>query len=292
MYNGLFLASQGSNLLSVLGALESIKEKLSHIKYWNTCGNSALILFFKLLGYTFEQTLNHLSELKILVNTINASSLMPEDEEKRKEYVREWLTNKIEENKLFNSDVTLEETYQQTNILPSFILWSRNKEKIMNINAEHNPTIKLIDVVLASLTALGFYSTYKIKNTVFSNIFSIDCYPYLYTILNEDTSYLYVANISTINDKIQFNLGPMQDRENELIRQFYEHNNFRIHNISKTIKSSKIMKIYTILQRGELSPEASQSLFRIGQKQGIAYLEDRDTKLEADHYLEIINAQS
>lgn len=292
MHDSIFITSQGSNILIDLGALDKLKEKIDHVIHWNVAGNAALILFFKILGNTYEQIFYQLCELKILNNTINCSSLMPENEEERIEYMKNWLVKKIEKNKLFQGDVNLDEIYKQTNIFPAFILWSRNKQKIININAQNYPNIKLVDVVLASLTALGFFSQYKINNTVFTNIFSVDCYPYLYTYLQDNSDYFYLANINENSDKIEMDLGPMQDKENELLNQFCDHNNFRINNIAKTLDDEKIIKIHSIIYKGELSVEAAGSLFRNGQLQAIAFLEGYDTKTEADRYLEKINAQS
>lgn len=292
MHDSIFIASQGSNVLIDLGALDQLKEKVDHVVYWNVSGNAALILFFKVLGFTYEQIFYQLCELKILNNTINGSSLMPENEEERIDYMKNWLESKIEKNKLFQRDVKLEEIYKQTNIFPAFILWSRNKQKIININAQNYPNIKLVDVVLASLTALGFFTKYQINNTIFTNIFSVDCYPYLYTYLKDNNNYFYLTNINENSDKIELDLGPMQDKENELINQFCDHNNFRINNIAKTIDDEKIIKIYSIIYKGELSVEAASSLFKNGQLQAKAFLEGYDTKVESEKYLEKINAQS
>ena len=292
MHDSIFIASQGSNILVDLGALDQLKEKIDHIIYWNVAGNAALILFFKILGNTYEQIFHQLYELKILNNTINGSSLMPENEEERIEYMKEWLTKKIEKNKLFQEDVNLEEIYKQTNIFPAFILWSRNKQKIININPQNYPTVKLIDVVLASLTALGFFNQYKINSTIFTNIFSVDCYPYLYTFLHDNSDYFYLANINENSDKIELDLGPMQDKENELLNQSRDHNNFRIINIAKTLDEEKLIKIYSIIYKGELSIEAAVSLYRNGQFQAKAFLKGYDTKTESEKYLEKINAQS
>jgi hypothetical protein len=292
MHDSIFLASQGSNILVDLGALDQLKETLENVVHWNVSGNAALILFFKILGYTYEQIFHQLCDLKIINNTINGSSLMPENEEERIEYMKNWLYEKIDKNKLFQRDINLEDIYKQTNIFPAFILWSRNKQKIININAQNHPHIKLVDVVLASLTALGFFNEYKIKNTIFTNIFSVDCYPYLYTFLNDNNDYFYLANIIENSNKIESDLGPMQDRENELLNQFCDHNNFRINNISKTLNSEKIIKIHSIIYRGELSIEASIGLFKNGQVQAQAFLDGSDTKTESEKYLESINAQS
>ena len=263
MYDSLFLSTQGSNILTVLGSLDKLKDKIKQVKYWNVCGNASLILFFKILGYTFEQSFNTISELKIISNTINASSLMPQDEEERKQYIQEWLEEKL------------------------------TKSKIFNINAEQHGDIKIVDAILASLTALGFFTSHKIKNTLFTNIFSVDCYPYLYVYLQEKSKYFYVSVFNNINYlKIEENLGPMQDRENEIITQFCDHNNFRLTNIIKTMNEEDIIKIYCSLQRGELTNESAISSYKSGQKQARAFLEGRDTKLEAQKYIENINAQT
>ena len=291
MHNSLFIASQGSNIFVTLGALDKLKETVQNIKTWNVCGNASLILFFKVLGYTYEQMTHMLFELKNITNMINSSSLLPEEEGGTIEYMKDWLFQKINENKLFQINVTLKEVYQHTNILPSYILWSRNKGKIINLNALKHPDVTLIDATLASLTALGFYSQYRIKNTIFTNIFSIDCYPYLYVLLQEDSDYLYIANLSDINNKIEINLGPMQQQENEIIKQFCEHNNFRIQNINKILPQN-LVSLYSIFQRDELSLEATLGLFKTGNRQGQAFLEGRDTRLEAENYINTINSQS
>ena len=291
MHNSLFISSQGSNIFVTIGALDNLKNNIQTITTWNVCGNASLILFFKILGYTCEQTMKAIFELKIIVNTINCSNLLPSNEIELIKYLQEWLMDKIEENQLFNKDVTLRDIYQQTNILPAYIVWCRNKNKIINLNALKYPDIKLIDATLSTLTSLGFYTHYQIKNTIFTNIFSVDCYPYLYCLQQEDSNYLYLANLSDINDKIETNLGPMQSQEIELIKQFCEHNNFRIENISKTIPNN-LIKLYSILRRGELSLETAIGLYKTGYQQGQAFGEGRDTRLAAQDYIDVINSQS
>lgn len=292
MHDSIFIASQGSNVIVDIGALDKLKSKLNHIKYWNVAGNASLILFFKLLGYNYEQIFRHIIELKILSNTINGSTLMPENEEQRMLYMKTWLINKINKNKFFHSNVSLLEIYNHTNIFPAFILWSRNKQKIINVNAKNYPDTKLIDAVLASLTGLGFYTKYEIKNITFTNIFSVDCYPYLYSFFVENSNFFYLTNIISNINKKEHSLGPIQDKENELITQFCDHNNYRINNIIKTLPEDNVIKVYSNIIKGDITFDAGSSLFRNGQMQAHAFLEKRDTLIEYKIFLENINSQS
>lgn len=294
MHDSIFIASQGSNIILDLGALEELKERLLNVVHWNVAGNASLILFFKLLGYNYNQTFNKLINFNLLNNSINGSSLMPENDKERITFVRGWLEDVIKENKLFTKNINLENIYKQTNIFPCFIVWSRTKKEIINVNPDTYPEMGLIDIVMASLTALGLYNDYYIDGNQYTNIFSVDSYPciYSYNFLADSSNYFFVSNIITNNNRKEYNLGPMQDKENELLNQFCDHNNFRINNLSKTFEESQMIKLYSNLLRGECSYEAMNGLYRSGKLQGKAFLDNRDTKQEYASYIDQINLQS
>ena len=93
---------------------------------------------------------------------INCSSVLLEDEDKTKEFIKNWLIDKIEENGMLNKDSTLVEIYKSHNLFFNFICWCRSDEKIMQCNPKTTPDFTLIDCVMSSLCCIGTYREYNI----------------------------------------------------------------------------------------------------------------------------------
>ena len=71
MYDSVFMSSFGSNIYETLGALETNKNSLKNTVIWNSIGSASIIIFFKILGFTFSQTLEHLKTFELTHTFIN-----------------------------------------------------------------------------------------------------------------------------------------------------------------------------------------------------------------------------
>ena len=291
MYDNIFLSSQGSDLFVNLGALDAMKEKLSGIERYNVCGNSSLIVFFKCLGYTFRQIYELLKRYDFLIGMINGFSLLPENEENKHKYIRSWLEDILESRELFKKNVTLKEIKRLTNITPCFLVWSRTDKKIVNISHENNPDLSLIDCMMVSLCGIGLYNTYEINSSIYSNMFAIDSFPLLYSIVPDPEKLFVIMNLTNFNPKYNSNgLGPLEGQENELIVQGLENKIHRINILDEKIINK--CKLYSYYLRGNVSLEEKEGIFKTGFKQGKAFMEGRDTK-EVDEFLrKAINLQT
>ena len=87
MYDNVFISSFGSNLYNTIGFLESMKERTSDAVIWNSVGNASLILFLRIMGFQFHQMTQQLKDLNLSHTFINGFSLIPENEEEKKEYI-------------------------------------------------------------------------------------------------------------------------------------------------------------------------------------------------------------
>jgi len=289
MYDSLFLTGNGTNIFTTLGFLSLIEKKIQDVRYWNITGNVSLIIFLKIVGYNYGQIFEILEKFKLTVDTINCSSLIPEKQEKKIEYVQEWLSQALQNSEFFSKDIRLSEIYKKTNIFPCFILWSRTNQKIVNINPDTCPSFKLVDCVMASLCFIGLYKTYKMMGEEFSNISSINCYPMEYAKLGDES--LFIGTISeTLTSKKDF-LGPLASTEEEIIRQFGEREKVEIERLSKEKKDLEFVKIFSSYRRGKISREEKLTLFKSGKKQGKAFLNKQDTELEKKNFVTTIEGQ-
>lgn len=100
--------------------------------------------FFKILGFTFSQTLQHLKSFELTHTFINGYFIIPEDQNMKMEHIREWLIEKIQINNLISKEATLGEIFKLTNIFPNFIVWSRERRELTSLNAKLNPDRKSV----------------------------------------------------------------------------------------------------------------------------------------------------
>lgn len=294
--SALFLNCNGSNLFATLGLIDKIKDKVKEKNIWNVCGNASLIMYFKILGYTAHQTYQFFKKKDIINGMVNCYSLIPEDEEEKKDYIYSFLIEAMEACPLINKNMNLKEIEKLTGITPCFILWCRSQKKIVNINPTLDKNYNLVECVMASLCNVGVYKTYEINNELFSSLENIECFPILQLCFKNKEDIFFIANITGYNKKYSLgrDLGPLADIEDELILQKAEYNRFRIENICQSLllQNNDICKLYSYYSRGNSSDSEKDCLFILGRKQGEAYLENKDTKETAKEYLRAINQQS
>lgn len=293
--SALFLNCNGSNLFATLGFVDKIKDKIKPISIWNITGNASIIMYFRILGYTAHQTFQHLKKKDLINGMINGYSLIPENEEEKKDFIYSFLIEIMEACPLINKNMNLKEIEKLTGITPCFIMWCRSSKKIVNINPSSEKNYNFVECVMASLCNVGTYKTYEIDDEVFSSLENIECFPVLQICLKNKEDIFFIANITSYNKKFSFgrDLGPLSDIEDELILQKAEYGKYRIENICQglELQKSDICKLYSYYSRGNSSDTEKDCLFILGRKQGEAYLENRSTKETSKEYLRAINNQ-
>ena len=65
MYDNILISSFGSNIYSTIGFLEGMKDELSSTVIWNVVGNASLIIFLKIIGFSYSQMTEKLESLQI-----------------------------------------------------------------------------------------------------------------------------------------------------------------------------------------------------------------------------------
>ena len=227
MYNSVFLSSFGSNIYDTVGALETMKDNLKNTIIWNSVGSASLIIFFKILGFTFSQTYSHLKLFDLAHTFINGYCIIPEDEEAKKKYISEWLINKIEINNLISERTTLSEIYKLTNIFPNFIVWSRKGEELCCLNPKTFPKMTIIESILSTLSCIGTHTQTQINDDTFSLYTVGNFYPHSREFLLEKKKIttLYIAHNSEHSFDDLVETSPFSYIENEIITQFIEGNN-------------------------------------------------------------------
>lgn len=275
MYDGVFLSSFGSNVFSTLGVMNTLKSQFSDTVIWNCVGNSSLIIFFKILGLTLEQTYSRLEDFPLIHSFVNCFSIIPENQTNKKRYIREWLVDSILETKIFEEGVKLSEVFKMTNIFPSFLVWSKTNSKPVSINPVSNPNVTLVDAVLASLCGVGTYHEHHLEEEVYGCLTGIDTFPLESQFLLENkNNVLKIVNLSYFVDQLDENFEtPMTMIEDELLQQFLGRNNHTV----KQKKDDTTIVVHSDLHRSDLSTGEKKSLYKCGFLQGQNFMNDGST---------------
>lgn len=293
MYNGVFTHSDGSNLFTVLGALNSLKDIVKNTVIWNSSGCSSLIMLFKCLGFTFDQTFKILKDFELVNSMINCSSLLLENEEEKKSYIKNWLRDKILENGIITPEAKLAEIYKSHNLFFNFILWCRSEEKIFQCNPKTRPEFTLLDCVMASLCCMGTYKTYTIDKYEFSNLSIINNIPYKHIFeVKKEVKNLFIFVHTFHNFSHSHRSGPLNTNENEIILQTSELNKIRFKNALDDIQGDNKLDLYVYYTRGNINVEEKQTLYDHGIKQGESFLDGKSTKLASESFVKLIENQS
>lgn len=296
MYRGIFIYADGSNIFTLLGFLDGIKEKIRETMVWNSCGVASLILFFKSLGYNYKQIFNLIKDFDLISSMINGSSLMIEDEIKKREHIYEWLSNHIEKNGFLNMDSTLLEIFNSQKFFLNFIVWCKNKQQMVPLNANTTPNLTLVDCVMASLTSIGLYTEYSIDDNVFSNSLAINPVPIEKAFSNVegiDIKTLYILNQKYYNFKKgkKFN-SPLIEIENDILKQNNELNNYLVKKILEENREDTFIKMYSYFSRGKIIIDEKETMYNLGSNQGDFILQERDTYEAYNNHISYIESQS
>lgn len=275
MYDNVFISSFGSNLYNTIGFLESLKDETSDTVIWNSVGNASLILFLRIMGFQFHQMTQQLKDLNLPHTFINGFSLIPENEDEKKEYIRDWIVRKINQVSLISTDTTLKEIFSLTNLFPNFLVYSRTDREITSLNPSVTPNINLVDCLLASLTGVGTFQNHKIDDKIYSNLNSIDSFPIdkIFTIKKEIRP-LFLGNVSFFVEPLEeYQYSPMSRNEDEILEQFLERNSYLLKNIrqeeGKVIIYSDIFKEVDVIKM--------DNLYKSGFLQGKNFISGQDT---------------
>jgi hypothetical protein len=296
MHKGIFMYSDGSNIFTLLGFLNGIKQKIREVMVWNSCGVSALILFFKVLGYNYRQIFNLIKDFDLISSMINGSSLLIEDETEKKNHIKNWLIAHLDQNGFLNPDSTLLEIFKSEKFFLNFILWSKNEQKIITANANNNPDMTLVDCVMSSLCSIGLYSHYSVDNNVFSNSLVINPIPIEKVFNSVDNiviKTLYILNKKHYNFKMgkKFN-SPLMEIENEILEQNNELNNYLIEKILNMEVKKDFIKMYSYFSRGRIIIDEKETMYNLGSNQGDFIMQGKDTYDAYTNHINYIENQS
>lgn len=271
MYDSVFMSSFGSNIYETVGALDTIKDNLKNTVIWNSIGSASLIIFFKILGFTFSQTLDHLKSFELTHTFINGYFIIPEDQDSKIEYIRDWLIEKIEINNLISRETTLSEIFKLTNIFPNFIVWSREEGKLLSLNPKIYPNFTLVETILSTFSCIGTFNEFNINDYTLSGYFSGDFYPNSenFVLEKKKLNTLYVAHVSEnyLND-ISDN-SPFSYIETEIMNQFIDCNNSRV----KSIDLENFLILYSDIYKNSLTDVKKDFCFENGKAQSQNFID-------------------
>lgn len=274
MYNSVFLSCFGSSIYTTLGALNRINRILKKVVIWNVVGNASLIIYFKCLGVSYNDTVKLLDDFELTITMFNYSSLLIEDEDYKKRYIKDWLITHIENNKYINKESTLQNVYSKTGFFPCFIVWDSVNKKIVNLNPKTHPELSFIDCVLSCLCGIGTYKHYKMDNLVIKNVFAIDPIPleYKFQLTEKELDYLYIINKNQLKNADLSSLGPFVDIQNNLLEEYLDR--FSCKKLDN--KKENILILYSNLIRTH-SQDELHNLFDFGNRMCETFLEGQST---------------
>lgn len=296
MYRGIFIYADGSNIFTLLGFLNGIKEKIREAMVWNSCGVASLVLFFKSLGYNYRQIFNLIKDFDLISSMINGSSLMIEDEVEKKEHIKNWLIEHIEQNGFLNKESTLLEIFNSQKFFLNFVVWCKNKQQMVSLNANTDPDLTLVDCVMASLCSIGLYTEYTIDDNIFSNSLSINPVP-IEKVFNNvdgiDIKTLYILNQKYYNFKEgkKFN-SPLIQIENDILKQNNQLNNYLVEKLLNEQKDEIFIKMYSYFSRGKIIIDEKETMYNLGSNQGDFILQERETYEAYTNHINYIENQS
>lgn len=275
MYDNVLLSSFGSNIYTTIGFLEGLKEELSSTVIWNVVGNASLIVFLKIIGFSYSQMTEKLESLQIAHTFLNCFSIIPENQDEKKQYILDWMEEKINETSLININTTMKDVFKLTNIFPSFLVWSRTDKKVVSLNPSTHPELKFSDCVLASLSCIGTFNEHKIEDKIYSNLNGINSFPKKEIFsFRGDLKTLFLGNETSLVNQLAENLlTPLSNIEDELMFQFLEKNKLLLgeNEENKAIIHSDMWR--------EVDLQKMESLYKSGFNQSKNFLAGGDTYL-------------
>lgn len=259
--------SFGSNIFETLGCLHTLAELLKDTVIYNSVGSSSLILFFKIIGFTYLQSFEILKNFELTHTFINGYFLIPEDEEIKKEEIKEWLLEKMLIHNLFSENSTLEDVFKLTKIFPNFIVWSRKENKLIRLNPKETPNLRLIDCILSTLSFIGTFCEFNLEEDIISNYYSSISYPHNMKFILEEKNIntLYIGHKSRFFfQDMASKTDPFSSIETELINQTVEMNNLSIQNTDL----ENFLILYDDIYKNSFNDNKRNFCFDNGIKQG------------------------
>ena len=259
--------SFGSNIFETLGCLHTLTELLKDTVIYNSVGSSSLILFFKIIGFTYLQSFEILKNFELTHTFINGYFLIPEDEEIKKEEIKEWLLEKMLIHNLFSENSTLEDVFKLTKIFPNFIVWSRKENKLIRLNPKETPNLRLIDCILSTLSFIGTFCEFNLEEDIISNYYSSISYPHNMKFILEEKNIntLYIGHKSRFFfQDMASKTDPFSSIETELINQTVEMNNLSIQNTDL----ENFLILYDDIYKNSFNDNKRNFCFDNGIKQG------------------------
>lgn len=151
----LCIQSAGHGTIALASYLQNHSDKFEAYKDWHAYGTASLILFFKIAGYTYQQIIETLSEMKILGDFFPYNSIVTQSSVKNKEYIRDFLKEHLEKS-IFDKSSTLEDVGRLLGVKPSFVLYNHKTNKL----EVSSPKDNLLETVLSALCSPSVYNTH------------------------------------------------------------------------------------------------------------------------------------
>jgi hypothetical protein len=194
MYNNIFIIADGAITLDVTGFLENIRDDVKRCIVWNCGGAASLIVFMKCVGYDYSEMMYKLGRLKCLEALIFGGSIEPGGDKIILEELKKWMTEILEDSRIFDENSSLKDVYSSFKLFPNFIAYNNG---FVNLNPITTPNYTLFDSVLASLVNYGTFDSYTIFSTEYTSFSIHDVFPREHGVyFGKKKNVCYIANYS------------------------------------------------------------------------------------------------
>ena len=104
---------------------------------------------------------------------------------------------------------------------------------------------------------------------------------------------MIIGNIGKYEDSGKAHqLGPLSKIEGKIIRQYSEHEKYKIDNIFSNFDTEEAVKVHSFYRRGRLGEEEIRTLFELGSEQGSSFVEKKDTEEGRKHFIDEVESQN
>jgi len=281
MYSNIFIISDSSLTIDVMGFLKQMENETKHSVIWTAGGAAALIVFLKCLGFNYDQIVKKLVDLDSLTSIVFGGCIEMNASKDIEENLDEWFNCIFDNKKLFDKNVTLKEIYKMTKFFPNFIVYD---DKITSLNPISNPDYKLKDCVMASLTNFGSLEYHIINDVKYTSFSIFDPYPIEQNFtLNDDSTTLYISNYSIPTYKPYTYFETLQ----KYLQGIY------FERMKKVIEENKdIALVNGILVNTDIQEYDMNKSLENGKKHAIMFLNNENTRSEMSEMIETIKNQS
>lgn len=281
MYSNVFIISDGSLTIDVMGFLKGMERETKQSVIWTGGGAASLIVFLKCLGFTYDQIVEKLMNLESLTSLLFGGCIEMNASRDINEDLNDWFNHIFTNKKLFDKDITLKEIYKMTKIFPNFIV---HDNSITSLNPVTTPDYKLKDCVMASLTNFGSLEHHIIENTKYTSFSDFDVYPYSQNFtLNDDAVTLYIGNYSIPTHKPYTYLEKVQ---NSLQKIYFER-------VKKSIENNLDVALVNGFVHGfDIKEYEKVKSLENGKLHADMFLNGQDTRSKMLEMIEAVKNQS